>query len=690
MVEPLTFVGAASADICRQAYEHWLKCAREAGIDLAGFDPTATLETRIAWAHSRGLDIAAILARYSSKMQHSTLAQVLDDLEYGAKHLMYVPPELICVDEAVSGRKSRRDGLARMKTILGRKLADVLLVFKVSRLFRVAYLGFQFFQEEVVESGLRAVSISQGIDTADGQQWKLLAYMHGVMDEMLLTQIADHVRSGLRDLFRHGYVTGALGVGYRRVEVPGAMRTNRGLPRTMPAVDPAAKEVIVRALERIDQGISISRAHQLYVAEGGPCDPRSKLGYMSYTAFRRLISNPRLIGLWAFGRKRNGWSTKRDCSRQIEQPETEVILVRSEELRIIEDSLFYRVQASLAKHQGAPRGPKKKRRLELWDLLTECYLCEACSRDRGEDEAIRYYVAGAHGEAMRCKRGKLCSAPVLVKRKAAVLAVVEQLRKSLLQDEALLRQIDLEAIAFNGRDRSDIDRQIQDAEQQLRTLDRRIKILRNSAGRGDESADDGLAADIMSAVSERAALRSELEALRQDAERQTLTVTPEMVRQVLQTLPELLADGAAGRLGEDMIYRAARIVRELVGGRILVRTVPRPGRTRCCVQGVFRLRLLKTIRADLGLPSVATTADEETVVWLRPPPRCELLAERVHLLIDREGLSERGAAKLLQSEGHRISYAGVWQAYRRYYQMLGQLPPQRPYNNGHPRQPGDD
>ena len=38
------------------------------------------------------------------------------------------------------------------------------------------------------------------------------------MDEMLITAIADHVYSGLKGLFLQGYVTGALPIGYRRVE----------------------------------------------------------------------------------------------------------------------------------------------------------------------------------------------------------------------------------------------------------------------------------------------------------------------------------------------------------------------------------------------------------------------------------------------------------------------------------------
>jgi hypothetical protein len=58
------------------------------------------------------------------------------------------------------------------------------------------------------------------------------------------------------------------------------------------------------------------------------------------------------------------------------------------------------------------------------------------------------------------------------------------------------------------------------------------------------------------------------------------------------------------------------------------------------------------------------------------------LAPRVHELIDIGGHSYRGAAKVLQAEGHNINSGVVWQIYRRYYEMIGEPVPKRPYNNG--------
>jgi DNA invertase Pin-like site-specific DNA recombinase len=299
MFTDIPTAGAATEALARQAHQWWAEAAAKAGIDLSGFRPDAPAAERLAWASGLGLDIGAVLSRYSQKMQHSTSSQVQEDVTFAAAHHWYVPPELICVDEAVSGRKSRRAGLDRMRFILKHRLAKILLVYKVSRLFRVAYKGYAFFNEDVVEEGLRGISVSQGIDTADLKTWKSLMYLHGMMDEALLDTIADHVRSGLKNLFAAGFVTGALPVSYRAVEVPGGRPTNRGKPRTMPQNTEATAELIRQHYGWIRDGMAIKEGWRRWVKAGGPCDPRSTLRRMSYHAYRRLLSNPRYIGLWA-------------------------------------------------------------------------------------------------------------------------------------------------------------------------------------------------------------------------------------------------------------------------------------------------------------------------------------------------------------------------------------------------------
>jgi site-specific DNA recombinase len=665
-------------EVAQIAEDHWIEVARRSGVDLTGFDANAPLTDRIAWARAARLDVGGVLSRYSSKMQHSTNSQVQECVAFAATHGIYVPPEFICVDEATSGRKSRRKGLDRMKEILAEKQVDVLLVFKVSRLFRSAYKGFAFFAEEVVEQGLRGISVSQGIDTRNGHTWKSLMALHGIMDELLLTTIADHVRAGLKSLFAQGYVTGALTVGYRRIVVPGAPLTNRGLPRTMPQIIVEVATLIHQHYEWIRDGMAIREGWRRWLKAGGPCDPRSTLGHMSYHAYRRMLSNIRYTGKWAFGRKRNTWSSKRDYTRQALQPDTEVGFFQCEELRIIDDQLFADVQKRLAALKLGPRGPKKRRDVQLWDLVTETFFCAQCG--------VRFYQSGANGGSMACKRGALCPCPVSLNRRTAVRLVCDRLARLIESDVELIEQVTTESQRIDTCGEDSLRAELGNLERKISVLDSKIDDLSDIAGQGTPEYRARHKAKILVAQRERADLVAEKVRLTRALHAPATAISPETVRAALADLRGLLADGAAGSLGDDVVYRAAAVFRQLIGERILVHVERRARRKRCNVRGVFRPALLRTVKLALGDDRSNETADAlEVDVWLRQPPKRDLFAKRVHEMVDVDKLSYRDAAKILQSEGHRMNSGVVWQIRRRYFEMTSMPVPPITYNNGHIR-----
>jgi hypothetical protein len=149
----------------------------------------------------------------------------------------------------------------------------------------------------------------------------------------------------------------------------------------------------------------------------------------------------------------------------------------------------------------------------------------------------------------------------------------------------------------------------------------------------------------------------------------------------------LLEDAAAGKLGPEAVYKAVAVFRCLVGGRVWVHVEQRPNRKRTNVRGVFQPCLIRAVQDAAGQADQdfgQSTA--EVSVWLRKPPRLDAIAERVHQLIDGEGLSHRDAAKALQAEGHNVNSGNVWYSYDRWYEMQGLPKPDLPYNNGHRRQ----
>ena len=64
---------------------------------------------------------------------------------------------------------------------------------------------------------------------------------------------------------------------------------------------------------------------------------------MTPTAYRRLLESQRLTGRWEFGRKKSIWSSTKDYAEKQKQPDSEVSKFYCEDLRIVEDELFYAV-----------------------------------------------------------------------------------------------------------------------------------------------------------------------------------------------------------------------------------------------------------------------------------------------------------------------------------------------------------
>jgi DNA invertase Pin-like site-specific DNA recombinase len=661
--------GAAAKAVGQQAHLDWQQEAAAAGIDLCQFNPDASLDERIAWALGQKLSIATVYTRYSSKRQHSTDDQLRACVEFAARNRMYAPPEFLSVDEGVKGRRVRRDGLDRLKDILERVCATVLLVFKVSRLFRHAYQGLQLVQEEVVERGLRAISVSQGIDTADSRRWKSMMQLHGLMDDMLLDTIGDHCRLGLEGLFVKGYTTGALPVGYYAAEVPNAPLTNRGLPRTEPKVEQRWTGLFREHFEFMRDGMPVRQGWLKWLAAGGPCDPRSTTGRMSVESYRAMLSNPAYTGRWTFGEKRNEWSTKRDSVRQVKQPDSEVTHRIREDLRIIDDSLFAAVQARFGAQMTGPRGPRQNKPPRLENLVTEFFVCPHCGGQR-------FYQAGPKCKGMQCGRSD-CKNRHIVGRAEAVAAVCTALQELLRKRSKVIAEIICRAQQIDDTMVDDVARNITTLEGKVQILKAKINDFEDLLGVGSESDRADLKAKIRTARTERATIEAEVARLVAIREKSCSPITPTEVNSILADFGGLLERAAWGQLGDDVVYKAVSLFRQLTGGKIEVHFDRRPGRKRTTARGVFTPRLLATVAEATDTP--VSQEDEAIVpveVCLQKPPRMDRYAADVRELYEDQKLSFATIGKRLG-----IGCAGAWQAYRRYYEMRGEPMPPRRYNS---------
>ena len=686
MVQDLSELGTvetqASAAVTTRALEQWAEAAAAAGVSMEGFDPDVDHQRLVAWAVARGLIIGALYSRYSTKMQQSTEDQIRECVIWAARHGMFIPPKFISVDEAVKGKQSRRAGLTRTKRILASRQARVLLVYKASRLFRNASKGFQFIQEDIVEEGLRAVSVSQGIDTDDKKTWKLQLQVHGVMDDILLDAIADHVRDGQKGLFLQNLTTGALGVGYIPEVVPNGRPTNRGKARTRVKIDPVAAPLIRKHAQLLLAGMKLREGVRRWNAAGGPWDPRSTTGKMSYNAYRRLFANPRLTGRWEFGRKRNQFSSKCDYVKQIEQPDDEVLVKHFEELRILDDKTFFALQRMFDERRTGPRGPREQRTAKLWDLTTDCFSCSHCS---SPDKPVRFHMGGANGRGMRCSNGDACPSSSCVRREEAVKAVCQELADVIDAKSSKLAEFVSRESANVNQSCDDTQVAINSAESRLEALNHRIAALYELYGDsvGDDRAE--AKARLRTAQAERNTVRAELENLRGPLDGSRNPLSKEEVLTHFSEMSSLLRRAADDRLDGEDVYEALKVFRLLTGERILVDVQPRPGRKQTIVQATVRPRLYQALSERSGRMLAERGAFESIKFWLRKPPRIDILSERVHELMDIQQLSYRTAAKRLQVEGHNVNSGNVWYYYRRWYEMQGLPVPEVPYNNGNER-----
>lgn len=675
---PLSEDGAASMELAADVSKWWEDAAERARIDLTNFNPQAQLEQRIAWAQAQRLLIGTAYSRFSSKRQHSTSDQIRTCVQHATSVDIYCPPEFVCVDEGQRGYRARREGLCRMLEILRHRYATVLLVFKASRLYRQAFKGYQLIQQEVVEEGLRAISVTQGIDTIDSKAWKMLMQLHGMMDDMFVEATADHVRASLYGLFAHGYTVGAIPVGYRPKELPQAMPTNRGLPRTMPEVDPEVAKMIEEHFRLIRDGLPIKQGWLRWVTDGGPVDPRSTTGRMSYQAYHRMLSRMAYTGRWEFGRRQNDFSTKKDYTVQVLQPDDKVETFICEELRIVDDELFFAVQDKLDSLKRGPRGPRKDKQPKLWDLVTDVFQCAACEE--------RLYMAGANGQGMRCKNGDLCPCKTTVRRKEAVLGVCHELGDLVASNSELIESVICRAREVDARGDDRLRSELANLEKKDAAMSRKIDDLFELAGHGTEEDRKEVMGKIQSARTERSGVRRDIARLKTSLAAATEVITPQVVRDILNNFSSLLSGAEEEGEDGDQAHRAAQVFRALVGDKIMVHVEQRPGRKRTNVRGSFQPQLLRAVAdATHQVPAESVDAMGKVWVWLRQPPRMEAIADRVHELIDDQGLSYRDAAKQLRLEGHKVNSGNVWYSYRRWYEMQNLPVPKLDYNNGHRR-----
>jgi hypothetical protein len=315
-------------------------------------------------------------------------------------------------------------------------------------------------------------------------------------------------------------------------------------------------------------------------------------------------------------------------------------------------------------------------------MVAEFFVCSECSKH--EDQRMYHYGGG--NKSMICRRRELCPRMTAIKRQDAVRAVVEKLSELINRDSDLVTAITTRAQEIDGLPDEDLKTKCESLRGRIAVLSNRISDLYEVAGTGTEDDRTETKSRIRAAQIQRSELQAELARLERQLKQDRRLIGPNEVRQILHNFRLLLERAAAGLLGDDLVYRAAYIFKLLVGGRITVYVEQRPRRKRTAVRGRFVPRLLHAVADRLSMSTDGADESAEVEVWLRPPPKCDQLAQRVHELVDGRGLSYGETADCLDSEGHgRMSAVRVSNLCARYYEIIGGARPRHDYNHGRPR-----
>ncbi len=573
----------------------------------------------------------AIYARYSTDMQHSIEDQVRSCHEWAESHEVVVLSEHIFTDAAVTGRSRRRPGLLALEEALASNQVDVVITFASNRLHRKAYLANKFIEEEVIDRSKRCVMVSQGVDTAEKDQWRLLSQVHGIMDEAALRMTRDQVRAAHEGLLMKGWVYGTISYGYTGQPIEGRKtRTGRAACRLVIRPDTAAwvnkafnwfahDEMTMRQIAR--------RLNE----ERAPLPPRCQTNQWTAIAIRRMLTNERYCGVWCYGNTEAIWQNRQSYSRQVKREEPRRRVER-EDLRIIDDVLWHAAQDRIASGQsrGGRRPGDGGARVRV---LNGMIYCSVHNRT--------LHVGGAHGTAMFCPDCKRVAEPHIYSMLPigdATKLVCGTLAKLLWGDKDLVEKV------VTGVRRRVEEQQIQDRPdhtqslRRLESLQARIDFILSEPGDTAADQEENRKA-LREARAERAKLQQEA-AETQAVSNKVQVPTEAEARKLITGAADILLHASASDSAAE-VAAVRKVVEALTRGRMVVTQ-----------QGERKarrgwLRLTFTFDALQLQPAAAGSGDaQEVSIDIKVPTKAEQLADRIKGLLDTGSTCRMIAADL--------------------------------------------
>jgi site-specific DNA recombinase len=392
--------------------------------------------------HSKTVIRVASYSRYSTNLQdESSLEQQQNRCRKKASQLgMGISSDLEFSDAALSGTKPDRKGVSDLINAAKSGLIDVVIVDSLSRLSRELCFTLSTLKNLIQVHGVRFISVSEGIDSAQGN-WELLAMIMGYTHQEYIKSLGSAVIRGQSHAHLNGYSTGTFPFGYKSVPKEGTEfgRLKKLRKEIIPHEDHA--QWVRKVFDWfVEDKMPIQQIAKELTRLSAPKDHRSTIKHWNHQSIALLLSNKYYIGHCAYGKKTNVRNPLTGKVRQKLRPveESDKWITVREDLRIIDQETFDHTQEMLEENRSRyakKRGKTGRFKGSTNDIqnprhhLQGLFVCSKCKST--------FITRSFH--YMQCKGNinGLCDVNTCLPRVLAKKIIIEELQRSLERNQPL-------------------------------------------------------------------------------------------------------------------------------------------------------------------------------------------------------------------------------------------------------------
>lgn len=579
----------------------------------------------------------ASYTRFSSKNQNErTILDQQRDCRQAAERIgSEITAELEFWDEAVSGAKWSREGLDTFMAAARAGRIKTAIFVNLSRLARDCVLTLTTMRELVYKLDVRVVSVDEGIDTAQTNNWELLVAIFSVQNELYLRNLSQNVFRGQVGVVLSGLCVGDYCFGFSSEPVDETECKGKGhkAPPRRYVIDVVEAEWV----QKIFFWFVVERRKLRWIARklnnsGAPKDHRATTPEWYHQLLPGLLSNRKYIGWWPWGEHKNVRDIETGEVRQVERSaaESEQWIRHFPELQFIDGEVFAKAQKLLQENAEAHAGVRQSNgqlhgshststKSHPRHLLSLLIYCGHCGRV--------LHVGGRNGKYLFCPgypRGT-CPCQTQLRRDRAEKMILDAIGTRILCNPSWVDE--LTTFARNAYDV--LIRELPSRERSLRDsiadVKKRIQMLALNC---EKAVVPELQAKMDALRAEKVGYEDELAILVAKGGQQVVPPTREWVESRLADLRTVLSKSEEA---------AAIALRQLVGGKIVVSEIKRPGRKRHYLRGRLELRL-QVLAHAIELPvcdGVAAAQPIEVIeIDFREPDQHVVICDDVKQLWD--------------------------------------------------------